>query len=182
MGVARDFERPQVWPEFRQARILLVDDDEDATFLLSRALKRAGCSHVLTADNPARALGIYQKHRPDLVVMDLHLGPADGITLMERLRQCEDAQYTAPVLLVTANSDEEVKRDALERGVSDFLAKHSDTTEFVLRVRNLLNLNGLRREIERQKEDLEETVRRRTQELSSARHEVLERLAIAAEY
>jgi putative two-component system response regulator len=113
--------------------------------------------------------------------MDLRLPGADGLKLMERMRG-ETAGPPAPVLMVTSDASEGVKRDALERGVADFLAKNADTTELMLRIRNLLRLNGLRREIDRHLESLEQTVSLRTRELSGARHEVLERLALAAEY
>ena len=182
MSVARNCERPPVWPEFAHACILLVDDDIDAASLMSRALSKAGCQDIVMADTPAQALSIYRERRPDLVVMDLNLPGSDGLKLMERMRKTEASNQLAPVLMVTGDTSESVKRQALERGVSDFLAKNADTTEFVLRIRNLLHLNGLRREIDSHLESLEETVRLRTRELGDARHEVIERLAIAAEY
>ena len=182
MSVARSVERPPVWPEFADACILLVDDDGDASLLMSRALSQAGCRDIVVADNPAQALRAFRERKPDLIVMDLTLPGSDGIKLMERIRRSEPSSHLAPVLMVTGNTSETMKRQALERGVADFLAKNADTTEFVLRVRNLLQSNGLRHEIQQNRELLEETVRLRTRELQDARHEVLERLALAAEY
>lgn len=182
MGIVREAEQKVQWPELAEASILLVDDDGDAAHLMSRALTRAGCRSVITADTAPEALRLYREHRPDLIVMDLNLPQADGIRLMERMRASEPSAIEVPVLMVTGDRSEAAKREALARGVSDFLNKTADTTEFVLRVRNLLHLNGLRHEIERHRASLEETVRLRTLELNAARREVLERLAIAAEY
>ena len=162
-----------MWPELAEACILLVDDDIDALLLMSRALRRAGCREIIAAENPPAALKAYRHNTPDLVVMDLNLPGSDGLRLMERMRRNAPEGHVAPILMVSGDRSEAAKRDALERGVSDFLSKNADTTEFVLRVRNLLHLNGLKREIDRHRESLEETVRQRTRELHQARHEVL---------
>jgi putative two-component system response regulator len=182
MTVARQVERPPVWPEFAHACILLVDDDADATHLMARALGNAGCKDIVVAETPTEALDAYRLRRPDLVVMDLRLPGSDGLKLMESMHEGEGTSPATPVLMVTGDTSERVKRQALERGVADFLAKNADTTELVLRIRNLLRLNGLRRRMDTYLESLEEMVRERTRELGDARHEVLERLAIAAEY
>lgn len=183
MSIARRVDRPTTWPEFHNACIMLVDDDVDSAHVMARALRRAGCTEIATAHSGEEAMVIYRETSPDLVVMDLNLPREDGLLLMDLFRALDvPSAVEVPVLMVTDDRSEASRRQALERGVSDFLNKDADTTEFVLRVRNLLHLSGLRREIQRHRESLETTVQQRTLELEAARHEVLERLAVAAEY
>ena len=87
-----------------------------------------------------------------------------------------------PVLVVTADIAPETKRRALSLGARDFLTKPIDVFEVLLRVRNLLQTRYLRVELQRNNELLHERVSQRTLELEDARLEMLDRLALAAEY
>src|SRR5579871_3479172 len=162
MSVARRVEQPVTWPEFVHARILLIDDDPDSACLMARALRRAGCHEILTAGTAADGLRLHLEQSPDLVVLDLNLPGEDGLKLMAQMRGDSPGVHSAPILMVTSDASDKSKLSALEQGVADFLMKSSDTTEFVLRARNLLHLNGLKRQIDRHRELLEETVRIRT--------------------
>ncbi|MGH2371927.1 MAG: HD domain-containing phosphohydrolase, partial [bacterium] len=71
---------------------------------------------------------------------------------------------------------------ALAGGAKDFLTKPVDATEVVLRIRNLLETRMLHLQLQDQNEILEEKVLDRTRELEQAQIEILERLALAAEY
>jgi putative two-component system response regulator len=87
-----------------------------------------------------------------------------------------------PVLVLTADVTVEVRRRALSAGASDFLSKPFDLHEIRLRVANLLETRRLQGELTQYARGLEERVRERTRDLEHSRLEVLERLALAAEY
>ena len=168
--------------ELTHARILLVDDDEDNLALLDTALRKAGARHTAKVSDPFAAAAAYRDFRPDVVLLDLRMPPLDGFVLMERFREIEgDARYV-PIVMLTGDAAPCVKERALEAGVADFLRKDFDMAEMLLRVRNVVRTQQLYRQVQRQKSWLEETVRVRTRQLQAARREVLERLALAAEF
>ncbi len=168
--------------ELTHARILLVDDDEDNLVLLDTALRRAGARHTARVHDPFTAADVYRTFRPDVVLLDLRMPPIDGFVLMERFREIEGDLRYVPIIMLTGDAAPCVKEKALEAGVADFLRKDFDLAELLLRVRNVVRTQQLYRQVQRQKSWLEETVRVRTRQLQAARREVLERLALAAEF
>ena len=84
--------------------------------------------------------------------------------------------------MLTADITEEAKRRALTLGARDFLTKPIDRVELVLRVRNLLHVQHLEDCLREHNANLEAEVAARTQDLDRARLEILDRLALAAEY
>jgi putative two-component system response regulator len=87
-----------------------------------------------------------------------------------------------PILVVTGDGSVTARRRALSAGAKDFLAKPYDSTEVLLRIRNLLEARFLHLALQAQNDLLEEKVLRRTMELEEAQIEILERLALAAEF
>jgi response regulator RpfG family c-di-GMP phosphodiesterase len=106
----------------------------------------------------------------------------DGFAVMESLREQITATVSLPVLVLTGDATEDVKRRALADGARDFVTKPFDHQEVRLRVRNLLDIRRLQLEQHSNALELEERVRARTAELEEARLEVLERLATAGEF
>jgi putative two-component system response regulator len=83
---------------------------------------------------------------------------------------------------LTADNSRKAKQEALALGAKDFLTKPIDVAEALLRIYNLLETRWLYVELQRHTDTLEEKVRLRTAELEQAQLEILERLALAAEY
>ncbi|HEV7589096.1 MAG TPA: HD domain-containing phosphohydrolase, partial [Longimicrobium sp.] len=166
----------------RTARILAVDDEEPNLKLMGRVLERAGYTGYHSTTDPGRVLGLFRELQPDLVLLDLHMRPVDGLELLELLRP-EIAQDTyLPILMVSGDLTPEARREALSRGAKDFLAKPWNPDEALLRIGSLLETRRLHLEVRMQNRFLEEKVRERTRELDLAHLESLERLARAGEY
>jgi putative two-component system response regulator len=163
-------------------RILAVDDEDMNLLFLRRTLELAGYEHVTTEKDPSRVPGLFVRTEPDLVVLDLHMPGMDGFELMRHLAPIAGGRTGVPFLVLTGDGSEEVKRRALETGARDFLTKPFSPTELLLRVRNLLEVQQLHRQLREQNTSLEQQVAQRTRELEQARLEVLGRLALAAEY
>jgi putative two-component system response regulator len=165
------------------ARILAVDDEPALLQVMRRQLAVAGCTGFHAVTDAARAPQVFREVRPDLVVVDLHMGPVGGMEVIESLSPAiaEDGSYL-PILMVSGDLTAQARRQALSRGARDFLSKPYDADELVLRIRNLLEMRFLHLEVRAQNRQLEEKVRDRTRELDRARLEVLERLARAGEY
>lgn len=129
--------------DLQQSRILIIDDEAANLELLEAILAEDGFENVLLLQDARKALGYFEEHRPDLVLLDLHMPYADGYTVMEQLRAAvADGEYL-PVLVLTADVTSEAKQRALSSGASDFLTKPLDATEVQLRIRNLLETRFL---------------------------------------
>jgi response regulator RpfG family c-di-GMP phosphodiesterase len=165
-------------PELRDLRILAVDDEDANLLLLRRMLERAGYTRIVTTRKPTEAPLLFVETRPALVLLDLHMPEMDGFELMERLGPVDGV----PFLVLTADATDETKRRALAMGARDFLTKPLDGIELVLRVRNLLQVQHLQNRLLEHNASLEDKVAARTHDLERARLEILDRLALAAEY
>jgi putative two-component system response regulator len=167
---------------FRNARILAVDDEPANLSLLQRILGRAGFETFKGVTDPRQVLPIYQSFEPDLVLLDLNMPHLDGFAVMKQLAvRIAEGPYL-PILVLTADVTTETKQNALAAGAKDFIVKPFDPIEVVLRIENLLEVRFLHVRLQNQNSLLEERVRARTRELEETRLEILDRLAIAAEY
>ena len=168
--------------QLKELPIVAVDDDEPIVLLLRRVLERSGYTRLTTTTDPREVPRMVEEHRPRLLILDLHMPRVDGFELMEQLGGLAEAGEVAPVLVLTADITEEAKRRALTLGARDFLTKPIDRVELVLRVRNLLHVQHLEDCLREHNANLEAEVAARTQDLDRARLEILDRLALAAEY
>lgn len=163
------------------ARILVVDDEEANVRLVTEMLKRSGFASIATLTDPRQLEQTFESFEPDLVLLDLHMPHRDGFSVLEALSPWIVAEHL-PVCVVTGDMSIDVRRRALALGARDFITKPYDLMEVVLRVRNLLETRLLYQNLRKQNRTLLETVHGRTTELEETRLEMLERLAIAAEY
>ncbi|MHB8958735.1 MAG: HD domain-containing phosphohydrolase [Candidatus Limnocylindrales bacterium] len=173
----------------RDARILLVDDQELNLRLISQVLQNAGLHNITTTQDPFAVAALAALHTPDLIVVDLHMPGLDGFGVMEALRPRIEAAGYLPILVLTADVTEESRRRALDAGARDFLTKPINNQEVVLRTKNLLETRQLYLDLQQKNEmldeqnaTLEQRVQERTREVEEAQLETLERLARTAEY
>jgi putative two-component system response regulator len=163
-------------------RILIVDDQPANVALLEKLLAQGGYRNVCSTTDSRKVTQLYTEFEPDLILLDLNMPYLDGFGVMQELAPLVPAGHYMPVLVLTADVTPDAKRRALAAGAKDFLTKPLDHVEVLLRVRNLLETRRLHSELASQNQDLDERVRLRTQELEQARHEILDRLALAAEF
>ena len=166
---------------FRNARILIIDDEPGNVEMLTRMLDRAGYGRIESTNDPRQACALYVRLRPDLILLDLHMPDMDGLAVMDELNQIAEASYL-PILMLTGDMSQEARREALTRGAKDFVNKPFHPDEVLLRIRTLLETRFLYLQIQSQNQLLEEKVRQRTRELEAAQKEIIERLARAAEF
>ena len=166
---------------FRNARILIIDDEPVNIDLLRRVLERAGFHRLETTTDSREAASLYITFRPDLILLDLHMPHLDGLQVMDELNQIAEASYL-PILMLTGDITPEARREALSRGAKDFVNKPFHTDEVLLRIRTLLETRFLYLQIQSHNQMLEAKVRERTRELEGAQIEIIERLARAAEF
>src|SRR5258708_33324469 len=101
--------------------ILVVDDNLQNREVAEGHLVGAGYA-AIQADGGARALALFQEHKPDLVLLDVLMPLMDGFETCRRLRQVPGGAGT-PILFLTALGDLGTHRAALDSGAGDFLSK-----------------------------------------------------------
>lgn len=166
----------------KNARILIVDDEPANVRLLERFLQVAGYRHLVTTQDPRQVLPLFMEAQPDLILLDIHMPHLDGFAVMKQLGpRIAQAGYL-PILVLTSDVTSESKQRALAVGAKDFLTKPLEQTEVLLRIHNLLQTRFLYLDVQNQNRVLEEKVKERTRDLEEAQVEILERLALAAEF
>jgi PAS domain S-box-containing protein len=163
-------------PEFLDASILVVDDQEANVQLLEQLLREAGYTNVASTVNPHEVCALHRKNRYDLILLDLQMPGMDGFQVMEGLKT-SDADSYLPVIVLTAQPGHKLR--ALKAGAKDFISKPFDLVEVKTRIHNMLEVRLLYKKLENFNKVLEQTVRERTAELreSEARYRSLTELA-----
>lgn len=118
------------------ATVLLVEDDLRIRQFVRTALRTRQYT-VNEADSVQRALESAANCHPDLVILDLGLPDNDGVQFVQAFRDWSPA----PVLILSARSDEHAKITALDAGADDYLTKPFAVGELLARVRALLRRN-----------------------------------------
>ena len=162
------------------AKILIVDDEPSIVTLLHDILSTAGFTAVRSATDVQDIVDLYQTWHPDLIILDIHMHPADGFQIMAALTPFEPDYL--PILVLTGDTSRGVRQRALETGARDFLNKPFSTVEALARIRNVIEVRLLQRELRMHNAMLEDKVRERTQELQETRMEIIRRLGRAVEY
>lgn len=162
--------------DIQGARVLIVDDQEANVRMLQRMLTDNGYSQVTATVLPAEVCALHRKHDYDLILLDLQMPGTDGFQVMEGLKTNARDPYL-PVIVLTAQPGHKLR--ALEAGAKDFLSKPLDVTEVLTRIRNMLEVRLLYRQLALHNSQLEAVVLERTQELreSEARFRSLTELA-----
>ena len=114
--------------------ILVVEDDKNLRKLISTCLKREKYN-TFEAANGIEALDIIDEKYIDLIITDVMMPEMDGYELIRELRE---SKYTMPILLVTAKSTLDDKKEGFLLGADDYLVKPIDVEELPLRVMALL--------------------------------------------
>ena len=130
-------EESAIWQVLRDAKVMIVDDEPILIDVIQILLEDAGYTNFLTLDQPARALDMMLKQRPDVLLLDLIMPEKSGFELLRDIRNEPVLRYM-PVIVLTAASDADTKLRALELGATEFLSKPVDASELVLRLRNAL--------------------------------------------
>jgi len=115
-------------------KILVVEDNKNLRKLMTTYLKKNNYE-TLEAEDGEQALDMLDKNHADLIITDIMMPNMDGYELARELR---GANYTLPILIVTAKETIDDKREGFLAGVDDYMVKPVDMDEMVLRVGVLL--------------------------------------------
>ena len=114
-------------------KILLVEDEANIRNLVATVLDNAGY-HTIVASSCLSAKTMYSSYVPDLIILDLGLPDADGLTFLDFVRK----DSLTPVIVLSARTNESDKITSLDRGANDYVTKPFSSGELLARVRATL--------------------------------------------
>lgn len=111
------------------AKILIVDDNQDLLNLVTTALRSTGYNQLTACTGCAAAQAAFAANRPDLMILDINLPDGDGFTLFRTLHSMADI----PALFLSARDADADRLFGLGLGADDYLTKPFLTQELLLR-------------------------------------------------
>lgn len=128
---------PSSTPDLKGRKILIVDDDRLNIRILAGILKSEGYT-LADASTGERALEVYAKFRPHLVLLDVMMPGIDGFETCRTLKKIY-GDDCAPVIFITAKSESDDVVEGLSAGGADYLPKPFKSKEVLARIRSHLH-------------------------------------------
>jgi len=167
--------------EILQSEILIVDDNPINVTLLEQMLEDENYEHITSTTDPREVVPLCQNNSFDLILLDIRMPQMTGIEVLQALAEPLKDDFL-PVLVLTAQTDDETRSQALSAGASDFLTKPFKQWEVLLRIHNML-ATRLYYKCQRIRADtLESEVQERTREIKQAQLDLMQCLGRAGEY
>jgi sigma-B regulation protein RsbU (phosphoserine phosphatase) len=129
-----------------EAALLIVDDNEDNRYTLSRRLARDGYTNVATASNGHEALRLLQSRSFDLILLDIMMPVMNGYEVLEHLKASTKLRHL-PVIMISALDEMDSVIKCIELGAEDYLAKPFNRTLLRARIGASLEKKRLRDEV-----------------------------------
>lgn len=117
----------------KKVKILIVDDDENITELISLYLNKEGYE-TKSIHHGNQAVPTFESFSPNLIILDLMLPGKDGYDICKEIRHTSNV----PIIMLTAKGEVFDKILGLELGADDFMVKPFDTKELTARVKAVL--------------------------------------------
>lgn len=166
--------------DIHDAKILIVDDNPSNVALLEAVLDEEDYENIFSTTDPFAVLPLYREHRFDLILLDIRMPGMSGIEVLQELKGVTRDEYL-PVIVLTAQTDQDTRQQALSAGAKDFITKPFEDWEVLLRIENTLNTRlYYTRQVVRA-DMLESEVLKRTKEILATQFEIVQRLGVAGE-
>lgn len=121
--------------------LIIVDDCPLNLAILKRLASERGARQVVVFSDPIAALGHLGSRAAELIILDHSMEEVDGIEMTRRLR-ASALHGATPIVMVTGSEEPDVRAQALQAGVSDFLEKPIDVAQFKTVLSGLLADGG----------------------------------------
>lgn len=119
-------------------KILVCEDNKLALKTITVILGKEGFVTEF-AENGNDAVDCLSRNTYDLIITDIHLPFRSGLELVKYLRS--DLKMTTPVIVLTAFSDPQMQKQAIELGINDYIVKPFNPVELLSKIRAVLKLN-----------------------------------------
>jgi class 3 adenylate cyclase len=146
------------------ARLLVVDDNEDNRYTLTRRLQREGYTDVVTAKDGREALELVRAQRFDLVLLDIMMPEVTGYQVLEQLKKDEALRHI-PVIMISSLDELDSVIRCIELGAEDYLPKPFNPTLLRARIGACLEKKRLHDELAEWTRTLEQRVQEKVAEI-----------------
>lgn len=154
-------------PDSSKPTIMLVDDDKLNIKAVTGMLQES--YRIIAAESGRDALTILEKQVPDLILLDVHMQGMDGHDVIHSLK--ENPSYAEiPVVFLTSDADEKTEIQGFSEGATDFIRKPFRRDVAIQRIKRILDLSYLQK-------NLEQEVEKQT-EVAEKRRESVERMSL----
>ncbi len=126
-------------------KVLVADDARVMRFATLRILKKLGLAAV-EAEDGLQALELFEREKPDLVLIDVQMPGLDGLEVVRRIRQLS-GEHWVPVIFLTSMQDESDFTRGIEAGGDDYLTKPVSPVVLEAKIRAMRRLDDMRREL-----------------------------------
>ena len=167
--------------EILRSKILIVDDEPVNVALLEQMLEDEEFKNIHSTTDPREVVSLHDENGFDLILLDIRMPHMTGIQVMEALAERIKLDFV-PILVLTAQTDDATRSDALTVGATDFLAKPFKQWEVLLRIKNMLRTRMFYKGQRMRADELEEKVRERTREVRETQLKIVQRLGRAGEF
>src|SRR5882724_2844106 len=159
--------KEEMWKTPR-AQILVVDDDAVSRKILAQLLASAGLQ-CHECEDGTEALELIRAKQPSLLLLDFDMPGLNGAEVLKSLRSDKDpAIAQIPAIMLTGHGSEESEVRCLQAGADDFVTKPVNAAVLRARIETQLRLRSMRRQLERQNNELEEWRRNLERDLAAA--------------
>jgi CheY-like chemotaxis protein len=122
-------------------RVLIIEDDRDSAYLMSYLFRSAGYD-VSCAHDGGGGLEMAEQRRPDVILLDVHMTPMNGLEVARLLRAHDDLSEV-PRIAVTAYAMPGRREQMLAGGFTGYISKPIEPARFVAQVEQIVVDSGI---------------------------------------
>ena len=121
-------------------KVLILEDNISIATLIRLTLARLGLQDIVHTANGEEALSALAEHRFDLALLDWNVPKITGLDVAQHIRADPKHQYI-PIIMVTARHQQEEVVEALDKGVTDYIAKPFERETLIEKIRKVTGLS-----------------------------------------
>jgi len=154
-------------------KILVIDDDLMSLKVLDRVFRKAGMEGTMCRSGKEALAVLSGDYMPDVILLDVHMPEVSGFEMLRKLKA--DAKFReVPVVFLTGDEDVKTESLGLSEGAADFIRKPFASEVLLRRLRNIIELDRLHK-------DMEKEIRAKTEKLQRAYIQIVEALAASVD-
>ena len=140
------------------SKLVIVEDSPTQRLFLKKILEKAGFE-IADFPNGKEALPYIKQNPPDLIISDINMPQMDGWEFIQHLKQ-DPSVRDIPVIFITATfKDKESVIKGFKAGVEDYIFEPFDGEELIFRIKAVLRIFGIKKELEKMNEELKKKLR-----------------------
>ena len=125
----------------KELSVLVVEQSQPMLQILVGILEEFGFGKILTASDGEQAFQIHQHHRPDIIIIDWHMEPIDGLELCQWIRRTKHSvNRSVPIILMTPYTEQTRITKARDKGVTEILVKPFTAYDLARRIMHMIDV------------------------------------------